>query len=165
MPNLVRHVRRIRAIVPLTGILALSLASPALAHAQSAITTRIDAAIDLCRSAVRGGFDINGNEAKAAGFSHDPARKTWNANQGANIVAIKADGFSCEVLLIGPDAQPIPIANHLAQWGARYGFDLDHYPPALQKDVLLDGSNGGAFLELKKGPNGILILTLSREGV
>lgn len=150
----------------LLGCAIFVCAAPVHAQLRAPVAGKLEEAINLCHIGMRSGaLNLPERDAKAAGFTHDTARNVWNWGQGGDMVAVKSRGFDCDILIIGPSAEADATSEHLAAWGKANGFDLDRYNPILAMDALLDGSNGGTFLELKKAPNGILVLTLSQEGV
>lgn len=148
----------------LIGALLASL-QPAQAQLPGPVAGKLEGAIDLCGIGINSGMpDLPERAAKERGFTYDPAQSMWKWEQGGDILAAKTRGFDCDILLIGPSAQAEPMSDYVAAWGKANGFDLDRYNPILGMEALLDGSNGETYLTLKKAPNGILVLTLSREG-
>ncbi|UNU42135.1 hypothetical protein EAO27_04950 [Sphingopyxis sp. YF1] len=130
------------------------------------VASKLADAIDLCGIGIRLAMaNLPERAAKERGFAYDSAQSTWKWGQGSDMVVVKARGPDCDILLIGPGARAEVVSDHVAAWGQANGFDLDRYNPILGMDLLLDGSKSGTSLELKRAPNGILILTLSREGV
>lgn len=150
----------------LLGCAIFVCAAPVQAQLPGPVAGKLEGAIDLCGIGIALGMPrLPERAAKERGFTYDPAQNVWKWQEGGDLLAAKARGFDCEILLIGPSAGADAMTDHVAAWGKANGFDLDRYNPILGMDLLLDGSNGDTYLELKKAPNGILVLTISREGV
>lgn len=143
----------------------LAFAMPAQAQMTALVAGKIDAAVDLCSISIKSGVpELAARQAEEAGFAYDANREIWSWEQGGDMIAVRLLGFDCELLLIGPSAEPDAMSEHIAAWGEANGFVLDRYAAILQMDNLIDGSNGETYLELKKMSGGMLLLTLSREG-